>query len=147
MSFRSLFLCLYNDDCTCILQHRNQCSILVCCNCICGTTSICKQGVRIMKQPMLILHSHFTIITIVQFQILGSRSKQHSKDTYNMYRKKLHMIYHSFGAWLSQDTNHRNLQGVCPWWKCWAQCVVSRFLQELSASQLHLLHDSHTLCH
>jgi hypothetical protein len=119
----------------------------VCCNCICGTTSICKQGVRIMNQPMLILHSHFTIITIVQFQILGSRSKQHSKDTYNMYRKKLHMIYHSFGAWLSQDTNHRNLQGVCPWWKCWAQCVVSRFLQELSASQLHLLHDSHTLCH
>jgi len=66
------------------------------------------------KQHLLILHSHFTIITIVQFQILGSRSKQHSKDTYNMYRKKLHMIYQSFGAWLSQDTNHRNLQGVCP---------------------------------
>jgi hypothetical protein len=72
------------------------------------------KGVRIKKQPPLILHSHFTIITIVQFQILGSRSKQHSKDTYNMYRNKLHMIYHSFGAWLSQDTNHRNLQGVCP---------------------------------
>jgi hypothetical protein len=40
MSFRSHFLCLYNDDCTCILQHRNQCSILVCCNCIIATSKV-----------------------------------------------------------------------------------------------------------
>jgi hypothetical protein len=147
MSFRSLHLCLYNHNCTCILQHRNQCSILVCCNCICGTTSICKQGSQ--NQERTPVDPSFTLYNNYNSSIpdIRSRSKQHSKDTYNMYRNKLHMIYHSFGAWLSQDTNHRNLQGVCPWWKCWAQCVVSRFLQELSASQLHLLHDSHTLCH